>query len=373
MISVSAVGTLVPSEPACVYRSRINLHGIINFHKKIQLRSRVVCAVEIKNAEDFKFPSFLSSYLSREAPIKDSAALKMATRIQRLPVETDLSERPIMSSCVMPLRQNMEATPVVLLHGFDSSCLEWRYTYPLLEAGGMEPWAVDLLGWGFNNGGVKSYNVAAKREHLYKFWRRYIKRPMALVGPSLGAAATIDFAVCYPEAVSRLVLIDGNVYAEGTGNMAKFPKSLAYFGVSLLKSVPLRTWATFLALSKMSRSRINDMARVGRLHCHSPHWADATVDFMLSGGYNIAARIKEACSIISPFLQIDKKTLVIWGEEDEIVSMKYAKRLQEDLKESKVQYISECGHIPHVEKPEIIANMIIDFLNDEHAEESTSE
>lgn len=32
-----------------------------------------------------------------------------------------------------------------------SSCLEWRYTYPLLEDAGIEAWAVDILGWGFSN------------------------------------------------------------------------------------------------------------------------------------------------------------------------------------------------------------------------------
>jgi pimeloyl-ACP methyl ester carboxylesterase len=44
-------------------------------------------------------------------------------------------------------------------------------------------------------------DVASKREHLYQFWRSYIRRPMVLVGPSLGAAVAIDFTVNYPEAV----------------------------------------------------------------------------------------------------------------------------------------------------------------------------
>lgn len=32
-----------------------------------------------------------------------------------------------------------------------SSCLEWRYSYPLLEEAGLETWAVDILGWGFSD------------------------------------------------------------------------------------------------------------------------------------------------------------------------------------------------------------------------------
>lgn len=37
---------------------------------------------------------------------------------------------------------------------------------------------------------------------VLQFWKSYIKRPMILVGPSLGAAVAIDFVVNHPEAVS---------------------------------------------------------------------------------------------------------------------------------------------------------------------------
>ncbi|XP_058077167.1 uncharacterized protein LOC131225622 [Magnolia sinica] len=35
--------------------------------------------------------------------------------------------------------------------GASSSCLEWRYTYSLLEDAGLETWAVDILGWDFSD------------------------------------------------------------------------------------------------------------------------------------------------------------------------------------------------------------------------------
>jgi len=34
---------------------------------------------------------------------------------------------------------------------------------------------------------------------------------------------------------------------------------------------------------------------VGRLHCLLPWWNDATVDFMTSGGYNVAPLIGKVC------------------------------------------------------------------------------
>ncbi len=36
--------------------------------------------------------------------------------------------------------------PILLLHGFDSSLLEFRRLFPRLAAGGAEVWAVDLAG-----------------------------------------------------------------------------------------------------------------------------------------------------------------------------------------------------------------------------------
>ncbi|KAI3970824.1 hypothetical protein MKX01_024471 [Papaver californicum] len=115
-----------------------------------------------------------------------------------------------------------------------SSCLEWRYTYPLLEEAGMEAWAVDILGWGFSDLGILPHcNVTSKREHLYQLWKLYIRRPMILVGPSLGAAVAIDFALNHPEAVEKLVLIDASVYTEGTGKLSTLPKIIAYAGVSM--------------------------------------------------------------------------------------------------------------------------------------------
>ncbi|KAF3788252.1 2-hydroxy-6-oxononadienedioate/2-hydroxy-6-oxononatrienedioate hydrolase [Nymphaea thermarum] len=276
--------------------------------------------------------------------------------------ETSLLENCILSSCVKPL-QRTGGRPVVLLHGFDreklfcfrlpSSCLEWRYTFPLLEDTGLETWAVDVLGWGFSDlEQLPPCNATSKREHLYQFFRSYITRPLVLVGASLGAAVAIDFAVNYPEFVSELVLIDASVYAEGTGRLSRLPRPVAYAGVSLLKSIPLRLVASLGMYNNSSLSTIVDRTSVSLLHCLLPWWDDATVDFMLSGGYNIIADIN----------QVKQKTLIIWGEDDRIISSKFAKRLQQDIPNSILHMIPDCGHVPHIEKPNAVARLILDFV-----------
>ncbi|XP_021299750.1 uncharacterized protein LOC110428282 isoform X2 [Herrania umbratica] len=281
--------------------------------RKIQRRGRFA----ILAADEF--PPFLPKQVEQ---IKDPFARKLATRIERLPVKVSFSESRIMSSCVKPLVQSKQS-PLVLLHGFDSSCLEWRYTYPLLEEAGLETWAVDILGWGFSNlERLGSCDVQSKREHFYQLWKSYIKRPMTLVGPSLGAAVAVDFAVNHPEAVENLVLIDASVYAEGTGNLATLPRAAAYAGVSLLKSFPLRLYTIFLAFKGTSFSTSLD-------------WTN-----------------------------VKQKTLIIWGEDDQIISNKLAVRLHCELPNSIIRQIPDCGHLPHVEKPDSVARIILEFVQD---------
>ncbi|KAG8383038.1 hypothetical protein BUALT_Bualt05G0142900 [Buddleja alternifolia] len=298
-----------------------------------------------------EFPAFLPKQVEN---IKDSFARKLASRIERLPVHLSSTNSSIMSSCVKPKVQ-MNTSPLVLLHGFDSSCLEWRYALPLLEEAGLETWAVDVLEK------LPSCSVASKRDHLYQFWNSYIKRPMTLVGPSLGAAVAIDFIINYPEAVDKLILIDASVYAEGTGNLAKLPKLVAYAGVSLLKSTPLRLYATSLAFNGLSWNTCLDWMNIGRLHCHLPWWDDATVDFMIAGGYDVSAHIE----------QVKQKTLIIWGENDQIIDNKLAIRLHCELPNAIIHQIPNCGHIPHVEKPAAVSKLITEFVQADNKIETT--
>ncbi|CAI0463120.1 unnamed protein product [Linum tenue] len=287
-----------------------------HFHPRFSVSSAV---------EGLGFPAFLPKEVEN---IKDPSARKLASRIQRLQVTVGSSGDCIMSSCVKPLSSTQSTpttSPLVLLHGFDSSCLEWRYTLPRLEEAGLEAWAVDVLGWGFSDlEKLPPCNVQTKREHLYQLWKTYIRKPVILVGPSLGAAIAIDFAVQYPEAVEKLVLIDASVYVEGTGSMATLPKAVAYAGI-------------------------------GRLHCMYDWWADATVNFMSSGGYDVACLIPK----------INQKTLIIWGEDDKIISSKLGVRLHCELPNAIIRQIPNCGHIPHVEKPDSVARLIKEFVQDQ--------
>ncbi|XP_039069247.1 uncharacterized hydrolase YugF-like [Hibiscus syriacus] len=75
---------------------------------------------------------------------------------------------------------------------------------------------------------------------------------------------------------------------------------------------------------------------------------------MISGGYNVSRQID----------QVKQKTLIIWGEDDQIISNKLAVRLHCELPNAIVRQIPDCGHLPHVEKPDSVARLILDFMKD---------
>ena len=73
-----------------------------------------------------------------------------------------------------------DQTPIVLLHGFDSSALEFRRLFPLLREAGATAYAVDLVGWGFSCCGFHDYpdlqlGPQQKTDHLYAFWREKVR------------------------------------------------------------------------------------------------------------------------------------------------------------------------------------------------------
>jgi hypothetical protein len=62
--------------------------------------------------------------------------------------------------------------------------------------------------------------------------------------------------------IAKLVLVNAQAYTEGVGEMATLPKLLAYIGVSVLKSVPVRFYANTLIFTGATYSFLLDAMRV---------------------------------------------------------------------------------------------------------------
>jgi pimeloyl-ACP methyl ester carboxylesterase len=292
--------------------------------------------------------SFLPSAI---AQLTESTSIALAQSIEQIPITTPLSQQPIATTYV---RQGCGGTPILLLHGFDSSVFEFRRLLPLLAAEN-ETWIVDLLGFGFTErlAGIP-FSPTAIKTHLYYFWKTLISEPMILVGASMGGAAAIDFTLSYPESVKKLVLLDSAGYTTPP-SIGKFMfPPVGYLATSFLSNPKVRQKISINAYHDRSFASL-DAQLCAALHLKSQGWHQALIAFTKSGGYS---------SFGEKLSEIKQPTLILWGESDRILGTGDAYKFKEAIAHSQLIWLKDCGHVPHLEQPQMTAKHILEFRAD---------
>ena len=291
----------------------------------------------------------MTSFLPPEsAQLTELTSIALAQSIDRITIATPLCTPPIATAYI---HQGSGGTPILLLHGFDSSVFEFRRLLPLLAAT-HETWTVDLLGFGFTDRLADCpFTPAAIKTHLHHFWKTFMARPMILVGASMGGAAAIDFALTYPDAVEKLVLIDSAGFARGPAIARFLFPPLGELATSFLRSPNVRRKVSLQAYYDTSFAS-PDALLCAALHLKAPNWQPAIIAFTKSGGYNFLA--DKIAAIAQP-------TLILWGDSDKILGTQDAAKFRQAIAHSKLVWIRHCGHVPHLEQPQITAEQILAF------------
>ena len=291
------------------------------------------------------FPSYLPA---ESIALTEATSIALAREIKLASISTPLSKEDVATTYI---HQGEGNAPILFIHGFDSSLLEFRRLIPLL-AQKRATWAVDLLGFGFSQRNLDiPLNTENVKTHLYHFWKTLIKQPVILAGASMGGAAAIDFTLTYPEAVEKLVLLDSAGLAKQPAiGKFMFPP-LDYFATEFLRSPKIRQSISQAAYFDKSFAS-NDAQACAALHLKCPDWNKSLIAFTKSGGYG---------SFANQISDIKQETLIIWGKQDNILGTKDAGKFAKAIPNSKLVWIDNCGHVPHLEKPQSTAQTILNF------------
>jgi pimeloyl-ACP methyl ester carboxylesterase len=127
---------------------------------------------------------------------------------------------------------------------------------------------------------------------------------------------------------------------------------LILLGVNVLKSTPLRMYANKIAYYDDDTFATKDAMNIGRLHCYVQSWKDASVDFLLSGGFVVSDKVPK----------VQQDTLLLWGSKDAIISPTTADKFVTVMPRCELTWVEECGHVPHLEQPSFTAQQITQFL-----------
>ncbi|WP_017328034.1 alpha/beta fold hydrolase [Synechococcus sp. PCC 7336] len=280
--------------------------------------------------------------------LTETTSLALARSIEQLELPTALLPEPIPTTFV---RRGRGPLPILLLHGFDSSVFEFRRLLPLL-ADRTQVWAVDLLGFGFTDRPQSlAFTPQEILTHLYHFWQEAIGQPMVLVGASMGGAAAIDFALTYPDSVQQLVLLDSAGFAKGGSEAKLMVPPLDWLASEVLRNGWVRDRISKLAYHDRAFAS-RDAAICAALHLECEGWRRATIAFAKSRGYTFLA---------DRIAQLEPETLIIWGENDRILGRQDAAKFEQAIANSNLQWIPDCGHVPHLEKSQETAESILAF------------
>jgi len=248
--------------------------------------------------------------------------------------------------------------PLILVHGFDISSLEYRRLLPQLEAAGIEAYAPCIPGWGFTEtSNLRTVGVEGKREALLAFHQTVVGgRPAVWVGASLGACIALDCYQSQPSAFTALAFLAPGFFTPPP------PVVPAVVGRLLLQNV-LSSPSVRESIAKQAycvkEAQTEDAIRVGNLHLNRAAWEEDSLEWLLSGAYGDQSAMVPKLAAL--------KTLTLWGRQDEVIPpMGFGTwpvaRLVGALPQGEFRWVEESGHTPHLEQPAITSAALVSFV-----------
>jgi pimeloyl-ACP methyl ester carboxylesterase len=233
--------------------------------------------------------------------------------------------------------------PLLLLHGFDSSLLEFRRLAPLL-AGRAQLFIPDLYGFGFSpRRPDAAYDPAGVIHHLAALLEAMasrVDRPVGVIGASMGGSVAMELARRFPERVNRLLLLSP---AGLTGRPMPLPPLLDRLGVWFLGLAAVRRGLCRQAFADPATGVGPEEEEIASLHLRAPLWGASLARFARSGGF-------AGCGSPLPTQPIT----VLWGENDRILGASQ-KKAAVALLGDRLKLLSNCGHLPHLDQVERVA------------------
>ncbi len=250
-----------------------------------------------------------------------------------------------------------EGMPLVLIHGFSSSTYSWKDVFgPLSEQ--YRVIAVDLKGFGFSSKPDGDYTRRTQGEIVVKLLDHLKIDKAVLCGNSMGGEVSMNIALHHPERVSGLILIDsGGVKVAGSGSLAPNATQWPVIGPAIAA----------LALTRDS------LVRKG---LQTSYYDDSKIDDTRVAAYYRPLRTRDGQRAVylarkqfaegpieAEIPQIQQPTLIIWGNQDELIPVEAGRKLNALIKQSRLVILNKCGHVPQEEMPQSVIAEITSFMS----------
>ncbi|HEU4332328.1 MAG TPA: alpha/beta hydrolase [Lapillicoccus sp.] len=263
-------------------------------------------------------------------------------------------------------------TPVVLVHGLGGSHLNWVLLAPQLRGYG-RVYAVDLAGFGLTRGGERESTLTANVSLLATFLRTIVGEPVTLIGNSMGGMASLLLTAAHPDLVARLVLLDPSIPTRRRDADRQVAATFFVYGIPRVGEAFVRR-----INERSDRQRVMDTTNL----CFAdptradPEVLDAGVELLAYRRANVPeaprAYLAAARSILRVLQRgrtyaallrgLDVPVLLVHGERDRLVPVAAARSAAAENPTWTVHIVPDLGHAPMLEKPQLVADLVGDWL-----------
>lgn len=236
---------------------------------------------------------------------------------------------------------------ILLLHGLGGSLERWSKVIPFFS-NNYRLIIPDIVGFGYSDKPHVEYSI----EFFIKFIENFIQAlnidNLYVIGSSFGGLLALEFAIKFPNKVNKLVLLSP------AGMMNRVTPTLNLYISAALYPTFYNVATAYYEMVYDPRSVTEASIRdfINRMSLNNAKYAFMSTLISLKNNPDLKDRLK-----------INIPTLLIWGKDDQLMPLKYAKDFK--IPNSKLVIFNNCGHYPHVEKVEEFNKTVFQFLNND--------
>ncbi|MBI3211102.1 MAG: alpha/beta fold hydrolase [Simkania negevensis] len=246
-----------------------------------------------------------------------------------------------------------KGNPLVLISGFATTHTTWDQLRTFLSPS-FQLLMLDNRGAGQSESPSPPYQIEVFAKDILSLMDQLKIEKASFIGSSMGTAIVQTFALLHPKRIEKGVLISP---------FAKLP-SLALMksktiGKLLKAEVPLALVVETILPMLFSNKFLSNQSSVEK------KIKDLTDTLYPVSENGIAGQIAalEAFNLEGKIKDIHNKLLLIAGEEDLSTPLYCVNYLKNHLPYAELALISEVGHMPHIEKASLVAQLVSAFLS----------
>jgi pimeloyl-ACP methyl ester carboxylesterase len=253
-----------------------------------------------------------------------------------------------------------KGTAVVLIHGLGGSVDLWMHNIQPL-ASQHRVYLLDLPGFGGSDQPESSFSPFDYARFLHAFIGLLHMDKPTLVGHSLGGGVALYYALCFPENVNRLVLVD----SAGLGKEVTWTlKLMSLPWVGELCSYPTRVGVGLFFKYAVRNGVLitKDLVELYYRFFSRPGFRSFLLRMVRLIVTVRGTREQILTLIVDNLEKIKQPVLIIWGEEDRVLPLKHGYFAKQKLPNATLEIIEGCGHLSFFERPDVFNKLVLTFL-----------